>query len=38
MTTLAEEETSVVKVALVAAVVVADTEAVETAIMELCYA
>ena len=38
MTTLVEEETSVVKMALVAAVVVVDTEAVETAVMDLCYA
>ena len=38
MTTLVEEETSVVKVPLVAAVVVADTEAVGTATVDLCYA
>ena len=34
---MVEEETSVVKMALVAAVV-EDTEAVETAVMDLCYA
>ena len=38
MTTLVEEETSGVEVALVAAVVAADMEAVGTAIMYFCYA
>ena len=38
MTTLVEEETSVVKVPLVAAVLVADAEAVGTATAGLCYA